>query len=275
MATFRVHQIRSGEGWILSDPSNLGPEALSDDLSDLVVGPLLVASADFDTWTPPGGEKLGERLYAFRGEAAKTMLRDWKRWSSRRAIFACLPTLPDEDARRRWIADALRPWDAERLKATAYGQLGREWAQRGTWFASERDRSRFIEVAVTRVLSERGNRLPNGDVTIVLEMPADSTFDAQFKVSGNGESLNLRRDFPSQQMSREWSIRKGEWEAVESRSSAGASTSWRVRLTQHLATVAILLMSIPVFLLVVIVALIAKFTGSSTTVSTSAKAAPH
>lgn len=272
MPRFHVNQVRSGEGWILTRADLAGPEDLAGDLADLLPGVLLVASEDFETWTPPGGEQLEAHLFAFRGDQAKAILRDWKRWGSRRAIFACLPAMPDADARRRWMPDALRPWDPERLKATAYGQLGREWAQQGLWFATERSRARFVELAVSRLLSRDGVRLPNGDVTLVLEMPTDSTFEADFKVSGTGESLSLKRDFPSRMMSREWTIRKGEWEAVEKRVSRASQQGLKARLMQAVATTGIIVLSVPVFLMVLVVALVAKVTGSSTTVSTSAKA---
>src|SRR6185295_7420934 len=144
------------------------------------------------------------------GDAIEAMLRDCKRWGSRRAIFALLPVLPDEDARRRWISHATRPWDPERLKATVYGQLGADWAVRGLWFAKELDRARYVEASVAKLLRENGvPRLPNGDVTIVLEMPMDSSFDAVFSVSGSGESLALEREFPSRMMSRRSFIRRG------------------------------------------------------------------
>ena len=271
MPTYRVNQVRSGEGWILTDPANLGPEALAGDLSDLLQGPLLIASEEFETWSPPGGEQIEAHLWAFLGEPAKAMLRDWKRWGGKRAIFACLPSLPDADATRRWLPDALRPWDAERLKATAYGQVGKDWAQQGIWFATEQNRGRFLEAAVSKLLASHGVRLPNGDVSIVLEMPTDSTFEASFKVSGSGDSFSLKRDFPSQLTSREWRVRKGEWEAIEQRTSRAAKASFRVRFLQGLATVGILVLSIPVFLLAIAVAIVAKFAGSSTTPSTAAK----
>ena len=275
MPTYRVNQVRSGEGWILTEPSNLGPEALASEMADLLSGPLLVASEEFETWTPPGGEQVEALIYAFIGEPAKAMLRDCKRWGRRRAIFACLPTLPDEDAKRRWMPDALRPWDPERLKATAYGQLGKDWAQQGTWFASERDRARFVELSVSRLLAQHDRRMPNGDVTLVLEMPTDSTFQAEFKVAGSGEGFTIRREFPSLQMSREWSIRKGEWEALERRTSRAAKGSLRARFTQGLATAGILLLSIPVFLMAIVVAIVARIAGSTTSVSTSAKSVPR
>lgn len=272
MTTFRVHQIRSGEGWILTEPSNLSAEALADELADLVTGVMLVSSVDFVSGAPSGGEKVAPGLFAFRGDAAKAMLRDWKRWGGRRAIFAIVPAVPDEDARRKWIADALRPWDAERLKASVYGQLGSEWAQRGLWFAGERERGLFLNAAVRKLLADRGARMPNGDVSIVLELPTDSTFDARFDVSGSGKDVVLRRDFPSRLMSREWSIRSGDWEALERTSASKSGKSFRERAVQALATVGILVVSIPTFLMVLAVALIAKLTGSATTVSTSTKA---
>lgn len=271
MPAFRVNQIRSGEGWILTDPQNVGVEAMASELADLLVGPLVIASEDFETWTPPGGEQLEAHVFAFLGDAAKAMLRDWKRWGGRRAIVACFPSLPDADARRRFMPDALRPWDPDRMKATFYAQLGKDWAQQGTWFAKERDRARFVETAVKRVLDAASVRLPNGDVTIVFEMPTDSTFEAKFDVSGSGDSLRIKRDFPSRMLSREWFVNKGEWEAVERKSSARASKSLKQRALSALATTGIVVMSIPVFCIVAVAAVIAKLTGASTTVSTSAK----
>ena len=272
MATFRVHQIRSGEGWILTEPSNASAEVLASDLADLVKGVMLVSSVDFVNAPPPGAEKIAPGLFAFRGDAAKAMLRDWQRWGSRRAIFALVPAVPDEDARRKWIADALRPWDAERLKATVYGQLGSEWAQRGLWFAGERERGLFVDAAVRKLLADRGARMPNGDVTIVLELPTDSTFDARFDVSGSGKDVVLRREFPSRLMSREWSIRSNDWEALERKSASKSGKTFRERAVQALATAGIIVVSIPTFVMVLAVAVIAKLTGSATTVSTSTKA---
>src|SRR5436190_522270 len=175
MAKLSISQIRSGEGWILTRLSNVGCEVIPDRMDDLLVGPLLIASEAFETWTPPGGTQQGAHLHAFTGDAAKAMLRDSSRWGSERAIFACLPRLPDDDAKRKWMPDALRPWDPERLKATFYGQVGKRYASRGFWFAKERDRARLVEASVEKILREAGLTLPVGDATIVLEMPTDST----------------------------------------------------------------------------------------------------
>lgn len=270
MPKLTVSQIRSGEGWILTRFSNVGPEILADSMSDLLVGPLLVASEAFEAWTPPGGEQIEATLYAFIGDAAKAMLRDPSRWAGERAIFACVPRLPDEDARRRWISDALRPWDPVRLGATVYGQSGSGHAIEGLWFATERDRARLVEFAVTRVLAECGLRLPNGDVTLVLEMPTDSTFDATYRYSGIGDTFALKRDFPTRMLAREWFVRRGEWEAVEKRTMRADGTSLRERAIRFSATAGIFLLSLPVFALVALVALMTKFTGASTTVSDSA-----
>lgn len=270
MPKLSVSQIRSGEGWILTRFSNIGPEILSDRMSDLLVGPLLIASEAFETWTPPGGDQIEASLYAFMGEHAKAMLRDSSRWAGERAIFACLPRLPDQDARRRWIADALRPWDPVRLGATFYGQFGNGHAIKGLWFATERDRARYVEEGVTKVLTDSGLRLPNGDVTLVLEMPTDSTFDAEYRYSGTGESFSIKRDFPTRMLAREWFVRRGDWEAVEKRTTRATGTTLRERAIRFTATAGIFLLSLPVFALVALVAVVTRFTGASTTVSNSA-----
>ena len=270
MSKLSVAQIRSGEGWILTRFSNLGAEVLADGMSDLLVGPLLVSSEAFETWTPPGGEQLEANLFAFSGDAARAMLRDTSRWGADRGYFACLRKLPDDDARRRWIPDALRPWDPERLGATAYGQVGRRHPIQGIWFARERDRARYVETAVSKVLAAAGLRLPNGDVTLVLEMPTDSTFEGVYKCTGSGESFSMKREFPSRMLTRRWFVRRGEWEAEEKKSARRSETSFRERVIRATATTGIFLMSLPVFALVALVALVTKLTGSSTSVSKSA-----
>lgn len=270
MANLSISQIRSGEGWILTRLSNVGSEVLAGEMADLLTGPLLIASEAFEAWTPPGGEQLEAHLYAFQGEAAKAMLRDASRWGKDRAIFACLPALPDEDAKRRWISDALRPWDPERLKATFYGQFGKRYASRGLWFAKERDRARYVEASVAKVLAEAGLKLPTGDATIVLEMPTDSTFEGEYACSGQGASFSISRQFPSQMVARKWTIERGEWRGEQTRLSRAASLPWRERAVRWISTAGIFLLSIPVFLLVAFVAVIAKLTGSNTTVSKSA-----
>ncbi len=55
MSQLTVRQLRSGEGWVLTDASNVGIDVLTRELADLVQGVLLVASDDFERWTPPGG----------------------------------------------------------------------------------------------------------------------------------------------------------------------------------------------------------------------------
>jgi hypothetical protein len=270
MAKHRVTQMRSGEGWTLTDVSNLDASILASEMSDLAQGVLLVATEEFEAQSPSGGEQVEAHLYAFRGDAIKTMLRDCKRWGSRRAIFALLPVLPDEDARRRWISHSTRPWDPERLKATAYGQLGADWAVRGLWFAKEHDRARFVEASIAKLLREHGvARLPNGDVTIVLELPMDSSFEALFAVTGSGESLVLERDFPSRMMSRRSFIRRGGWEGEERKSGKRSDVSLKYRLTQGLVSAAIVVVSLPMFAMVALVALITKLTGGSTDVSST------
>jgi len=268
MAKHRVTQMRSGEGWTLTDTSNLDASILASEMSDLAQGVLLVASEDLGAQSPAGGDQLEAHLFAFRGEAIKSMLRDCKRWGSRRAIFALLPAMPDADARRRWISHATRPWDPERLKATVYGQVGGDWAVRGLWFAKEHDRARFVEASIAKVLRENGvARLPNGDVTIVLELPTDSSFDALFSVSGSGDTLVLEREFPSRMMTRRTFIRRGGWEGEETKSGKRSDVSLKYRLTQGLVSAAIVIVSLPMFLAVMIVMLVTKLTGSSTTVS--------
>jgi hypothetical protein len=266
-----ISQLRSGEGWILTDISSLGPEALATDLADLLNGPVLIASDDFESHPPAGGQLIDAGLYAFPPEAAKALLREPQRWTKQRAIFAVVPSLPDADARRRWISDALRPWDPDRLRASVYGQLGKRFANRGLWFKDERDRARYVAAAVTKVLGERGVRLPNGDVTLVLETPTDSTFEAEFTVQGSGDALSLKRDFATRGVTRQWFVRRGEWEATERRRSTSGPRSFRQSAAQVVASGLIFLLAIPTFLFVAMVAIITKLTGSTTTVSATSK----
>ena len=68
MSKLAVSQIRSGEGWILTQLSNVGTEVIPSAMPDILDGSLLVASEAFETWTPPGGEQLEAHLYAFSGD---------------------------------------------------------------------------------------------------------------------------------------------------------------------------------------------------------------
>jgi hypothetical protein len=269
MPKLSVSQVRSGEGWILTRLSNVGPEILAGPMADLLTGPLLIASEAFETWTPPGGEQLEAHLVAFRGDAAKAMLRDASRWGADRAIIACLPRLPDADARRKWLPDVLRPWDPDRLKATFYGQVGKGHAIRGLWVASDRDRARYVEASIEKILGEAGLKLPAGDATIVLEMPTDSTFEGEYAHSGRGASFSLSRAFPSQMVSRRWTIERGEWRGEQTRIRRASELGLRVRAIRFVATAGIFILSIPVFALVALVALITRFSGTTTSVSKS------
>jgi hypothetical protein len=271
MSKLRVSQVRSGEGSILTRFSNIGPEVLPDVLPEACDGVLLVASDAFETSTPAGGEQVEAHLYAFRGEPARAMLRDPGRWASRVANFALLPAFPDEDARRRCIPQALRPWDPERMKATVYGQLGTAYAHRGLWFARDVDRRRFVEAAVSPFLAAAGHRLPNGDVTIVLEMPTDSTFEATYSAKGTGPAFTVRRRFDAAGLVREWRIDRGEWRATERRTATRAGTGWRARLVDWAASAGIFLLSLPTFLLALAVVLIARGTGTTTTLGRDAR----
>ncbi len=273
MAQLHIRQIRSGEGWFLTQAGSLGPEVIASEMPDrLDGGVLLVASEAFETWTPRGGHQIEAHLYSFSGDAAVEMLRDWRRWGMRRAILAVVPAMPDDDARRRNMPDSLRPWDPDRLKATVYGQLGKDWAQSGLWFAAERDRVRYIEAAVVKALADHGARLPNGDVTIVLDLPPDATFDAEFTLAGSGAAATIRRAMPEKGTEREWTVASNEWTATERRTRRRSGREMKVRFAQGLATLGIILVSIPTFIMVAIVALIAKLTGNTTTVSSSSKA---
>ena len=269
MAKLVVSQIRSGEGWILTRLSNVGPEVIADRMDDLLVGPLLVASEAFETWTPPGGEQIEAHLFAFTGDAAKAILRDTSRWGGERAIFACLPTLPDADAKRKYLPDVLRPWDPDRLKATFYGQMGKRYASRGLWFAKERDRARFVEASIEKIVSAAGLKLPVGDATIVLDMPTDSTFEGEYAHSGRAESFQMSRKFSSQMISRRWTIERGDWRGEQTRLTRASSISWRERGVRIASTAGIVILSIPVFALVTLVAILTKISGTGTTVSKS------
>lgn len=264
MSQVSVHQLRSGEGWLLTDASHADPSLIPEALSDLLIGPLLVASEEFESWTPPGGEQLEAHLHAFSGEDAVRMLREWRRWATPGALFACVPRPPDADARRRHAPDALRPWDAERLGATFYGQLGKRFAAHGLWFALERDRARYLEAAFRRLVEEAGHRMPNGDVGVVFDLPADQAVEAEFRVRGRGESFRVSRRFPELGVRRTWRVRDGEWEGEETRTSGRRRASLGRRLVQGLASGLILVLSLPVFLLVALIALVTKLAGSGT-----------
>ena len=269
MSKLSVSQIRSGEGWILTRLSNVGTEVIPATMPDVLSGPLLVASEAFETWAPPGGEQLEAHLFAFVGDAAKAMLRDSSRWGGERAFFACVPSLPDADAKRRWMPDVLRPWDPTRLKATLYGQQGKGLASRGLWFAKERDRARYVEASIEKVLGEAGLKLPVGDATIVLEMPTDSTFEGDYTCSGKAESFAMSRVFPSQMISRRWTIEHGEWRGEQVRLNRAASMSLRERAVRITSTAGIIILSVPVFLLVSLIALLTKLTGTAVAPSKS------
>jgi hypothetical protein len=267
MARLSVTQLRSGEGWILTTLSRHGPEAVAAELPDLLVGPLLAGS---ESKPPAEGRPLGENLWAFEGDQAKRVLETLPRWAGKGAIVAAVRELPDDDARRRFIPDALRPWDAERLGATFYAQVGSRYHVRGAWFARERDRMRFVEIAFRRLAQAAGVRLPNGDVTIVFELPTDSTFEAVFQVSGSGDALRLSRRFPARGLERTWRIVKGEWEAEERRGLRPGAAGVGRSLGQKLASASIVVLSVPVFLLVGAVALFTRLFGG-TTASSSAQ----
>jgi hypothetical protein len=271
MPNLRVQQLRSGEGSILTHFDSLGPECLADELSDLLEGFLVISSEAFESWTPPGGEQLEALVYAFTGDAARAMLRDHRRWDRERALFAVVPVLPDEDAKRRCMPHALRPWDAERLNAVVYGQYGSRYAHRGLWFANDEDRRRLDEVAITRLLEKAGLTLPNGDITLVLELPTDATFDATYRASGKGEGFRLRRDFPLRALRKSWWIVRGEWRGEEASLGRRSGQAFSERLARSIASGAILLLSLPVFLLVGAVALFSRLTGSGTPTSESAR----
>ena len=270
MPNFHVSQVRSGEGWILTQSSHAGPEVIADEMPDLMAGPLLVASDELGTSPPQGGDAVAPMIHALRGEAARRFLRDHRRWSGKGAIFASVPEVPDADARRRWIPDALRPWDAERLRATFYGQSGRRFHHEGVWFATEHDRRRYVEVAVSRLLKSAGLRLPNGDVALVLELPTDSTFTADFTCSGTGDAFRITRRFPERGFVRTWSIRRGDWVAEERKlPTPGKGEGVRGRGVQWLATAGIIALSIPTFAMVALVALVAKLTVIAASTSTT------
>lgn len=274
MAKLTVRQLRSGEGSILTRVSHVGPENLPDAMPDLFDGTVLLASADSFAKAPPAGaETVSPGLFAFRGDAARQLVRAHATWAAEGGIFGIFREMPDEDSRRRSISNPERPWDPERMKALCYAQLGpaSRYAHTGTWFLAESDRRCFVETGVSKLLAEAGLKLPNGDVTLVLEMPTDSTFEAEFDVRGSGPGFSLRREFRTRGLVREWTIDRGEWRCVETRTPQAATRNWRERVISAVATTGIFILSIPTFLVVGVALLIAKFGGGSSTVSATVR----
>lgn len=266
MAKYRVWQLRSGEGAILTRWSHLGLGELPQALPELFDGRiLLVAGEDLPASGPEGGEDLGEGLWALRGEAARAFVADSDPLSRRALIWALVDELPEADARTRCIPEALRPWDHERLGAVAYAQCGKRYEHRGLWFQDPEDRRRWHEQAVRRILEPAGLSLPSGDVSLVLEMPGDATFEAELVAKGSGDSFRLRRDFGNQGFEREWWVERGEWKGEQTRRPRRGSAPLRQRAVQAIASTGIFLISLPVSLFVFLVLLTTKLTDVSTT----------
>ena len=268
MAKYRVWQLRSGEGAILTRWSHLGLGELPKALPELFEGRvLLVAGEDLPPGGPAGAESLGEGLWAVKGAEARAFLAESESLSRRGLIWALVDEIPEEDVRTRCIPEALRPWDHERLGAVVYAQSGKRYAHQGVWFQDPEERRRWLEQALRRILEPAGLELPTGDVTLVLEMPSDATFEAELIAKGRGDGFRLQRDFGNQGFEREWWIERGEWKGEERRRPNRKDAPLRQRFVQGLATTGIFLLSLPVSLFVFLVLLTTKMTAVSSTSS--------
>jgi hypothetical protein len=271
MSKFRVRQLRSGEGAILTDLSNQSLSELPRVLPELLEKRvLIVAGEGLPKAGPRGAESVAEGAWALRGDDAARFLAEADGRDQRGLIWALCDELPSDDVVGRCLPDPLRPWDNERLDAVAYAQSGKRYAHQGVWFRDEEQRRRWVEAAVARLLDDEGVGLPAGDSTLVLELPTDSTFDAAYTLRGRGDSLRIKRDFGHQGFEREWWIERGEWKGEETRRPKRETAPLAQRLTQGVATAGIFLLSLPVSVFVFFVLLTSKLATDSTSTSRAA-----
>lgn len=265
MPTHLVSQQRTGEGAFLLHVSSQPAERLPDVLPELFDGVLLVASADLTAAERSRGRELAPGLWTFSGADARQVMARAGRWGRRDARFGTRSELPDQEQLGRCIPDPARPWDHERLGLSAYGELGGLRARAGTCFADELHRRRWIEAAVASWMGVEPAGLPNGDVTLVLDLLPETTFRARFKTRGRGGSLRVRRDFAEAGITRRWWVRDGEWMGEEERRPAGGERRLLPAVAQWAASAGILLLSLPVAALLLLVLATTKLVDVSST----------
>lgn len=264
MPKFRVRQLRSGEGAILTQLSNLSVSELPMVRPELFEnGVLLVAGEGLPAAGPPGAEGVADGLWVLRGDDASRFVSESHPEGRGRLMWAVLDERPSAERLTRCAPDALRAWDHERLEASVYAQSGEGYAQQGVWFRDEEERRRWLEAAVSRLLDAADRELPTGDATIVLELPTDSTFEATYTLRGKGAAFRIKRDFGNHGFLREWRIERGEWMGEETRRAKRDNAPLAQRITQSLATLGILVLSLPVGLFVACALLTTKLTSGS------------
>ena len=252
MPKFTLSQYRTGEGAHLARYSHQSLSELTTTFEDLFDGGLLLIAGEELTASdlPSSAKERSPGLFEVPGKEAKSLVHERLADDKLATLIALVPTAPDEQVLGRSVAEALRPWDHERLATRLYAQQGKRYAHRGVHLADDRDRERFITSGLEPVLTAAGHAMPPGDPSLVFDLPAESTFEATFRYRGTDDGFRISRDFGEKGLAREWWIDRGEWKGEERRRPKGDAASLGSKVVQGVATGAILAASVPVAMLV-------------------------